>query len=160
MLICLFYLYEEHFRHQNTTLRYHHTLFMKVRTDLLAIRPEKNNFSTGFMLFVPDLNHPAGQTAYNHEEEIFVSAFPVSLASKQTDGNMKSGWCSESGQPLCRCSRGWALQAAPWAPAASLPMGCSLALSYSRCSPEMLQDSSSWRTEKPLSTCLCIKNIL
>lgn len=43
------------------------------------------------MLFVPDLNHPAGQTAHNHEEEIFVSAFPVSLASKQTEGNMKSG---------------------------------------------------------------------
>lgn len=41
MLICLFYLYEEHFRHQNTTLRYHHTLFMKVRTDLLAITSEK-----------------------------------------------------------------------------------------------------------------------
>lgn len=43
------------------------------------------------MIFVLDLNNPAGQTAHSHEKEIFVSTFPVSLASKQTDGDMKSG---------------------------------------------------------------------
>lgn len=64
-------------------------------------------------IFILDLNETAGQTAHNHEKEIFVSTFSVSLSSKQTDGDMKSGLCSKSGQPLCRCSRSWALQAAP-----------------------------------------------